>query len=125
MQLRNGRDGIELNYDLESDLSPDATSADFAKIRKMADEIGIETNGFLMSPLEMCDFVDQFSSDHVKVHYDPVSIMEYQFLEHMMSTYVYLRTRHRQPGSLSLNLPAAYEVPPNLVRCPLILQAKV
>ena len=31
-----GFDGIELNYDLESDLSPKATTADYHKIRKMA-----------------------------------------------------------------------------------------
>jgi len=40
-----GFDGIELNYDLENDLSPKATTADYVKIRKMADEIGIEISG--------------------------------------------------------------------------------
>lgn len=40
-----GFDGIELNYDLESDLSPKATAADFQSIRKMADEIGIAISG--------------------------------------------------------------------------------
>lgn len=40
-----GFDGIELNYDLENDLSPDKTSADYTAIRKLADEIGIEISG--------------------------------------------------------------------------------
>ncbi len=40
-----GFDGIELNYDLESDLSPKAGTAEFEKIRKMADDIGIAISG--------------------------------------------------------------------------------
>ena len=40
-----GFDGIELNFDLESDLSPDASAADFQAIAKMADEIGIAISG--------------------------------------------------------------------------------
>ena len=40
-----GFDGIELNYDLESDLSPRAGTKEFQAIRKMADEIGIEISG--------------------------------------------------------------------------------
>src|SRR5210317_1689154 len=40
-----GFDGIELNYDLENDLSPKSTTADYQRIRKMADEIGIEISG--------------------------------------------------------------------------------
>ena len=40
-----GFDGIELNYDLESDLSPKAGTKEFEAIRKMADEIGIEISG--------------------------------------------------------------------------------
>ncbi len=40
-----GFDGIELNYDLDNDLSPKATGKDCAAIRKMADEIGIEISG--------------------------------------------------------------------------------
>lgn len=40
-----GFDGIELNYDLESDLSPKSTTKDFQAIRKMADEIGIAISG--------------------------------------------------------------------------------
>ncbi|WP_153558705.1 sugar phosphate isomerase/epimerase family protein [Roseimaritima sediminicola] len=172
-----GFDGIELNYDLDSDLSPKATSKDFQRIRRQAEEIGIaisgvcsflfwpypltsndpaerargmelagkmtqaahdlgtdnllvvpgavhmpwredhdptpndvchrraETaitkllpqaeklgvhlnleniffNGFLMSPMEMADFVDSFSSPYVRVHFDTGNIMEYQFPEH-------------------------------------------
>ena len=40
-----GFDGIELNYDLENDLSPKGTTADYHRIRKMAEDIGIEISG--------------------------------------------------------------------------------
>src|SRR5688572_24404207 len=40
-----GFEGIELNYDLDNDLSPKAGPAEFKAIRKMADEIGIEISG--------------------------------------------------------------------------------
>ena len=40
-----GFDGIELNYDLESDLSPKSGTKDYHQIRKMADQIGIEISG--------------------------------------------------------------------------------
>src|SRR5215210_1702704 len=36
-----GFDGIELNYDLDNDLSPKAGPKEFEAIRKMADKIGI------------------------------------------------------------------------------------
>ena len=172
-----GFDGIELNYDLESDLSPKSGTKEFTEIRKMAEEIGIEIsgvcsflfwpypltsndpaeraegmelagkmtqaahdlgtenllvvpgavhmpwredhdptpndvclaraqeaigkllpqaeklkvhlnmeniffNGFLLSPMEMADFVDGFDSPYVQVHFDTGNIMEYQFPEH-------------------------------------------
>ena len=40
-----GFDGIELNYDLENDLSPKASKRDYQRIRRMADDIGIEISG--------------------------------------------------------------------------------
>jgi L-ribulose-5-phosphate 3-epimerase len=40
-----GFDGIELNYDLESDLSPKAGPREFQEIRKTADRIGIAISG--------------------------------------------------------------------------------
>ncbi len=40
-----GFDGIELNYDLENDLSPKGDARKYAAIRKMADRIGIEISG--------------------------------------------------------------------------------
>ena len=40
-----GFDGIELNYDLESDLSPKSGTKEFTAIRRMADRIGIEISG--------------------------------------------------------------------------------
>jgi L-ribulose-5-phosphate 3-epimerase len=47
MQLARdaGFDGIELNYDLDNDLSPKHDSAHYREIRKMADEIGIQISG--------------------------------------------------------------------------------
>lgn len=40
-----GFDGIELNYDLDSDLSPKSGTKDFQRIRAMADRIGIAISG--------------------------------------------------------------------------------
>jgi hexulose-6-phosphate isomerase len=40
-----GFDGIELNYDLESDVSPRASDKDLRNIRAMADKIGIAVSG--------------------------------------------------------------------------------
>ena len=47
MQLARdaGFDGIELNYDLESDLSPKSGASEFTAIRRMADDIGIAISG--------------------------------------------------------------------------------
>ena len=172
-----GFDGIELNYDLESDLSPKSGTKEFIAIRKMADEIGIAIsglcsflfwpyplssndpakrsrgielaglmtqaahdlgvenllvvpgavhipwrddhdpvpndvcdqrareaigkmvrtaeklnvylnmeniffNGYLMTPMEMNDFVDSFSSENVCVHFDSGNIAMFQHAEH-------------------------------------------
>ena len=40
-----GFDGIELNYDLDSDLSPKSGTKEFTAIRRMAEEIGIAISG--------------------------------------------------------------------------------
>jgi L-ribulose-5-phosphate 3-epimerase len=48
-----GFDGVELNYDLENDLSPKSGTNEFHAIRRMADEIGIAISGlcsFLLWP---------------------------------------------------------------------------
>lgn len=42
---RAGFDAIELNYDLDNDLSPKASPTELANIRKLADQIGIEISG--------------------------------------------------------------------------------
>ncbi len=42
---RAGFDGIELNYDLENDLSPKAGTKEFQNIRRLADRIGIAISG--------------------------------------------------------------------------------
>jgi L-ribulose-5-phosphate 3-epimerase len=166
-----------LNYDLENDLSPKAGAKEYAAIRRMADEIGIEIsglcsflfwpypltsndaakrargvelagkiaqaahdlgienvllvpgavhipwrddhepvpndvcdrrareavgrlakgaerlkvylnieniffNGYLLSPMEMNEFVDSFGSEHVRVHFDTGNIAIFQYPEH-------------------------------------------
>jgi hexulose-6-phosphate isomerase len=51
-----GFDGIELNYDLESDLSPKAGTREFQEIRRQADKIGIAVSGlcsFLFWPFPL------------------------------------------------------------------------
>jgi hexulose-6-phosphate isomerase len=51
-----GFDGIELNYDLESELSPKSGTKEFTAIRKLCDEIGIAVSGlcsFLFWPYPM------------------------------------------------------------------------
>lgn len=40
-----GFDGIELNYDLDSDLSPQSGTKELTAIRRMAEDIGIEISG--------------------------------------------------------------------------------
>src|SRR5579862_5132559 len=40
-----GFDGIELNYDLDNDLSPKSGTKEYAEIRKLADKIGIQISG--------------------------------------------------------------------------------
>jgi L-ribulose-5-phosphate 3-epimerase len=42
---RAGYDGIELNYDLDNDLSPKSGTKEFHDIRRMADRIGIAISG--------------------------------------------------------------------------------
>ncbi|MCA9051924.1 MAG: sugar phosphate isomerase/epimerase, partial [Planctomycetaceae bacterium] len=60
-----------------------------AKLLPGAEKLGVSLNieniffnGYLLSPFEMAAFVDHFSSEHVKVHFDTGNIMEYQFPEH-------------------------------------------
>ncbi len=40
-----GFDGVELNYDLESEISPESGTNEFKAIREMADEVGIAISG--------------------------------------------------------------------------------
>lgn len=175
-----GFDGIELNYDLDNDLSPKAGTKEFTEIRKLADKIGIAIsglcsflfwpyplssndpakrsrglelagkmaqaahdlgvenllvvpgavhipwrtdhepvpndvcdrrareaigkllpqaeklkvylnieniffNGYLMTPMEMANFVDSFNNPNVRVHFDTGNIMLFQFPEHWIS----------------------------------------
>jgi L-ribulose-5-phosphate 3-epimerase len=53
-----GFDGIELNYDLENDLSPKAGADEFRAVREMAGQIGIAISGlcsFLYWPYSLTD----------------------------------------------------------------------
>jgi hexulose-6-phosphate isomerase len=53
-----GFDGIELNYDLDNDLSPKSGAARFRAIRKMAEDVGIAISGlcsFLYWPFSLTD----------------------------------------------------------------------
>ena len=53
-----GFDGIELNYDLENDLSPKAGPTEFHAVRKLAEETGIAISGlcsFLYWPYSLTD----------------------------------------------------------------------
>ncbi len=172
-----GFDGIELNYDLENDLSPKSGTKDYQNIRRLADKIGIQIsglcsflfwpypltsndpakrakgfelaekialaahdlgvknvlvvpgavhipwrddyepvandvcdrrakeavkklarraeklkvflnieniffNGYLMTPMEMNDFVDSFQSEYVQIHFDTGNISMFQHPEH-------------------------------------------
>ena len=57
-----GFDGIELNYDLESDLSPRAGTREFQEIRRAAERIGIAISG-------LCSFLFwPYPLRHVHVH---------------------------------------------------------
>ena len=42
-------------------------------------------NGYLMTPIEMNDFVDSFQHERVRVHFDTGNIMMYQFPEHWIA----------------------------------------
>lgn len=56
-----GFDGIELNYDLENDLSPKTSPAQYRAIRKMAEDVGIAISGlcsFLYWPYSLTDSDD-------------------------------------------------------------------
>ncbi|CAN5653669.1 sugar phosphate isomerase/epimerase [soil metagenome] len=53
-----GFDGVELNYDLENDLSPASGTNEYHTIRKLAEEIGIAISGvcsFLFWPYSLTD----------------------------------------------------------------------
>ncbi len=71
MQLAKnaGFDGIELNYDLDNDLSPKHGAQDYKAIRKMADEIGIQISGlcsFLFWPYPLTSNDEAKRARHFK-----------------------------------------------------------
>lgn len=52
------------------------------KIRRSLNMENIFFNGFLMTPMEMNQFVDSFGSEAVQVHFDTGNISMFQFAEH-------------------------------------------
>lgn len=72
-----------------NDVCHQRAKAAVEKLLPAAEKLGVRLNfeniffnGFLMTPEEMADFVDQFHSDHVRVHFDTGNIMLFQFPEH-------------------------------------------
>jgi L-ribulose-5-phosphate 3-epimerase len=60
-----------------------------AKMVPQAEKLGVYLNieniffnGYLMTPMEMNEFVDSFKSKHVRVHFDTGNIMLFQYPEH-------------------------------------------
>ncbi len=56
-----------------------------AKAEKLKISLNMENiffNGFLMTPMEMNQFVDSFGSEAVQVHFDTGNISMFQFAEH-------------------------------------------
>jgi hexulose-6-phosphate isomerase len=59
------------------------------KLLPQAEKLGLSLNmeniffnGYLMSPMEMNEFVDSFSNEHVQVHFDTGNISMFQHAEH-------------------------------------------
>ena len=66
----------------------DAIKALLKQAEKLKVCLNIENiffNGYLMTPMEMNDFVDGFQSERVRVHFDTGNIMMYQFPEHWIA----------------------------------------
>jgi len=95
---RAGFDGVELNYDLENDLSPKAGPAELKAIRRMADDIGIAISGlcsFLFWPYPLT------SNDPVKR--EAASNWRAGSLKQLMNseskTFWWFRARYTFPGA--------------------------
>jgi hexulose-6-phosphate isomerase len=70
----------------------DRARSAIGKLLPTAERLGVSLNieniffnGYLMTPQEMIDFVDGFSSNHVRVHFDTGNIMMFQFPEHWIA----------------------------------------
>lgn len=78
------------DYDpVPNDLCDRRAKQAIARLLPMAEKLGISLNieniffnGYLMTPGEMNEFVDHFSSEYVKVHFDTGNTMLFQFPEH-------------------------------------------
>jgi L-ribulose-5-phosphate 3-epimerase len=63
-----------------------------AQLLPLAEKLGVSLNieniffnGYLMTPFEMNAFVDGFSSERVRIHFDTGNIMMFQFPEHWIA----------------------------------------
>src|SRR5262249_36769594 len=43
-------------------------------------------NGYLMTPMELNEFIDSFQNEHVRAHFDTGNVMLFQFPEHWIKT---------------------------------------
>ena len=72
-----------------NDVCDERAKAAVAKLLPTAEKLGVSLNieniffnGYLMTPMEMADFVDHFGSEFVNVHFDTGNIMLFQYPEH-------------------------------------------
>ncbi len=85
IELVEGRDLIVRNDEVCDQRAREAVG----KLEKSAAKLGVYLNieniffnGYLMTPMEMTAFVDSFSSEHVRVHFDTGNISMFQHAEH-------------------------------------------
>jgi L-ribulose-5-phosphate 3-epimerase len=68
------------------------SQAEIRKVLPLAQELNVKIafenvwNNFLLSPLEMARYVDEFDSPHVGVHFDVGNIIRYGWPEHWIRT---------------------------------------
>ena len=74
---------------VRNDLCDQRAREAIGKLAPQAEKLGVYLNmeniffnGFLMTPMEMNQFVDSFGSEHVQVHFDTGNIMIFQYPEH-------------------------------------------
>ena len=79
------KDSEEVPYEVVDRRAREAIAKMVPLAEKHQVSINIENiffNGYLMTPMEMNDFVDGFQSERVRVHFDTGNIMIFQYPEH-------------------------------------------